>query len=605
MSDNMKAKVYNRLNLGWLGIVAACALIEMIGTLIDEEKLYLNSISLCFNILWFFESLRRSFMIGRRSVNISEEKHIKEQIKVMNKNNSNNLEYINGGKKSCNLKEDDYQRTQIKYFLPPFFISIIFFVSLEPLSMTSAFFPNQIVANDFEGHHEQYEGNGFQTNERYSLVYLMVFRLYSYWSITMHKKLSEFAKRSVLKITKIAIRNPRKFKRRLERVLTYLRWIKYLAPIVGAFNKLKGNASDLHKKIKQNREARTVKKIKKILWQNLSEDELSKQAAIRLQSAFRAWQAREKVKALKLFSLDAKFLAIVKIQCLFRAKAVKVRLKIENKRKQLKDLEMRYNDVTCNLKIHEKTERIKLQQELRSYEKRLKQRKLLLRPDTIFAVTWRTLFVFTILLDILQIFMKEKLGISKGKLSLEDMLKTALLPPPQCAMKEEHKDIRQAFRKLGIILSKIIPVRRVIPGDPFTGLPDVCKPLSFFEEKRIIFIQYFIYYFVHVVSTICFLDVFVSFFTGELNDNNGLLEPKPMFKRWIAPGMLLQLLVNPRMKNVDAILRGFVDSINKIGPTRFVRWLLAFSPVVVYIMSTFSNSVKPIISKLNNRRTKW
>jgi hypothetical protein len=42
--------------------------------------------------------------------------------------------------------------------------------------------------------------------------------------------------------------------------------------------------------------------------------------------------------------------------------------------------------------------------------------------------------------------------------------------------------------------------------------------------------------------TICNLDVFVKVFTGDVDPWTGSLRPRPFVKRWIFPGLLLQLI---------------------------------------------------------------
>merc|ERR1711862_233485 len=73
---------------------------------------------------------------------------------------------------------------------------------------------------------------------------------------------------------------------------------------------------------------------------------------------------------------------------------------------------------------------------------------------------------------------------------------------------------------------------------------------------------------------ICFCDVFVSFFTGELHPNNGTLIPKPFVKRWVVPGLALQLLVNPNLAEVSAFVWRAWTSLLRVGVARALRWFL-------------------------------
>ena len=83
------------------------------------------------------------------------------------------------------------------------------------------------------------------------------------------------------------------------------------------------------------------------------------------------------------------------------------------------------------------------------------------------------------------------------------------------------------------------------------------------------------------ISVICFLDVFVTFFTGELSPDTGVLEPKKFTERWIMPGLMLQLLVNPKMGYVSSLVGCGLTKLLRHGPVRALRWIIAlFYPVV-------------------------
>jgi hypothetical protein len=67
-------------------------------------------------------------------------------------------------------------------------------------------------------------------------------------------------------------------------------------------------------------------------------------------------------------------------------------------------------------------------------------------------------------------------------------------------------------------------------------------------------ISFAINWFLEFLGAVCFLDVFITFFIGRLNEDTGSLEPAPFFQRWIIPGLMLQLLVNPRMDSVATVV---------------------------------------------------
>jgi len=81
-----------------------------------------------------------------------------------------------------------------------------------------------------------------------------------------------------------------------------------------------------------------------------------------------------------------------------------------------------------------------------------------------------------------------------------------------------------------------------------------------------------------LASVISFLDVFITFFTGELSEQTGVLWPKKFFKRWILPGVLLQLLVNPNMKDVAGIIKNFNPVLIQCWTCQIVPHIYCCSP---------------------------
>jgi len=85
---------------------------------------------------------------------------------------------------------------------------------------------------------------------------------------------------------------------------------------------------------------------------------------------------------------------------------------------------------------------------------------------------------------------------------------------------------------------------------------------------------------VPVVNAIFFLDVFITFFTGELASSTGTLIPKPFFTRYIVPGIVLQLIVNPTMIEISQMVKQMIVHAIHIGPSLCFHLLLAVIPFV-------------------------
>mmetsp|Transcript_106868 Transcript_106868/g.217996 ORF Transcript_106868/g.217996 Transcript_106868/m.217996 type:complete len:848 (-) Transcript_106868:426-2969(-) len=87
-----------------------------------------------------------------------------------------------------------------------------------------------------------------------------------------------------------------------------------------------------------------------------------------------------------------------------------------------------------------------------------------------------------------------------------------------------------------------------------------------------------------VVSITCFFDVYVKFFTGEIDLVTGQLRPKLFFRRWIFPGLLLQLLVNPAIGSFSDFFFRVTNIVMLVGPVRVLRWCIAVVVPIVYAL---------------------
>ena len=108
------------------------------------------------------------------------------------------------------------------------------------------------------------------------------------------------------------------------------------------------------------------------------------------------------------------------------------------------------------------------------------------------------------------------------------------------------------------------------------------KPYSTIQESFSELVRYLVKDLLILISIICFLDVVVVFFTGEICEQTGQLIPKKFFTRWLLPGLTLQLLVNPKMLELNAALRRLWRGIHHIGPARVWRWSVVLIEPALY-----------------------
>ena len=150
------------------------------------------------------------------------------------------------------------------------------------------------------------------------------------------------------------------------------------------------------------------------------------------------------------------------------------------------------------------------------------------------------------------------------------------------------------------IASNLFRNKRRIKSVP---LPWYCKSRSYstFISIYSSVIRWSIQSFLDIVGFICFLDVFITFFTGDY-DETGTLVPKPFFKRWILPGLFLQLLVNPTMESTSDVVFRAIEGLIQRGPFRVLRWTLAlFFPLGKLLTRVSSSCWLHLVRKQNEQ----
>ncbi|KAI2502062.1 hypothetical protein MHU86_12381 [Fragilaria crotonensis] len=428
-----------------------------------------------------------------------------------------------------------------------------------------------------------------------------------------------------------AIRSPKRFIRRVRMVLSAIYWFKYLKPLIATGNKLRGNVVDLMRKHRQRRQASQAERIRRLLWvnrlRNLPPEELEREAAIMVQRNFRRQQAAKAVRALQLFQGSRTQWAALIIQHMFRQKLASARARIINKRYELRELQKKrrsFKRQWGTMSVKERRRLYELQDELRNEATQLLNSKMLIRPNTRFAVTWKILFVVCVVFEIsqhavaptLKKYVDEESGepMRIGKVLEQFLIPLETSQWQRCGAKNAPKP-RKAV-KIGCPLVRwLTSVGRRAQGAKSEGsnvnklpFPWFCqKPYSTAHSIFIKIMKMLIYQFLVLVGTVCFLDVFVTFFTGEIDADSGNLRPKPFFSRWVFPGIALQLLVNPQMESISRYVWKFVTFAHRVGPIQMYRWTAAlFYPLVSLVLHLLIFDIwRPIVALSNNTTNRF
>jgi hypothetical protein len=189
----------------------------------------------------------------------------------------------------------------------------------------------------------------------------------------------------------------------------------------------------------------------------------------------------------------------------------------------------------------------------------------LLRPDTHFETLWMMLYVAAVVVEVVK-----AITLGSPKHNAEELL-TRLLLPEDCVA-EEGRFFHGRKRRFLIIGAKA--ETKALPGycthDSWTATLGIATHCAAFLIESFVFL----------VAT---LDVPVRFFTGQLNDETGKLEPTPWWPRWVAPGLAIQLVVNPGWAGLTRVIKGALGFAHESGPCGFTRCLIWLRPLFLWV----------------------
>lgn len=408
------------------------------------------------------------------------------------------------------------------------------------------------------------------------------------------------------KVLYLALRHPFRFHRRLRRFFSAVRWIQYLAPLFATFTKLKANLGNLLSRWHQRREAIRTESVRQRLrrGEECSVYEIRDFCARLIQNKFRRHLAREEFRIINLWKGKKETVAAFKFQSAFLASLSRARMRLDERWQLLhslqeKDKEYRRSITEVKMSVQERRRMYVLQTELEKQTQSWINEQLLLHPNTSFAVIWKIVFVVAVLIEISTLAFQPILAHHKDNatglpLSLKAYLDQQLIPVPvfklsvctglvQTPLRTREWPSILSFAKLTTSY-----VTRLSRSKPVTApRPWYCNGVySRLQAVYIILANLAVHHLFVIFSIVCFVDVYIDFITGEFDGRTGRLVPPPFFARWIFPGLLFQLLINPEMDSVCTFLtRSFVEMMY-FGPVRVLRWTVAlFYPLVLAIQS--------------------
>jgi len=403
------------------------------------------------------------------------------------------------------------------------------------------------------------------SNPRYSLFDVMAFRFYKNSTIFATSKVRS----QIRKELHGAVMSPFKFHGRLRKLLMIPKWAKFLAPLIGTCNKLRGHILDMIRKKHQHVKSKAAQKRWREVMLALSKQSKLERAVLQLQKSFREKRQHTAKRRYELLSSNRCSRMSKRIRRTLLEEHAQARSKLEkieeiNHQRQVR--RQVSQDERTNISKHKQLTR-------------KKNKRLLLSPKTSFAVVWKCVAIICVVLEISQIIFAPMLSGEMTKMPLDKFLSKVLL-----ATGCEEKV------KKAVAPSIVVPFM-----NEFTA--NLCTTSSI-NQTWLAVVRVIATILVPTVNAIFFLDVFITFFTGELTPS-GSLVPKPFFARFILPGIGLQLIVNPTMIAFSKLTKRAIELAIEIGPSLSMHVILAFAPFTVLLYDNILDLVFDFVEKQN------
>jgi hypothetical protein len=200
----------------------------------------------------------------------------------------------------------------------------------------------------------------------------------------------------------------------------------------------------------------------------------------------------------------------------------------------------------------------------------------LISPRTRFSIAWRMTVTNCLLLEIFRLCASWHLSESFS-IPLSQIVGRLLV---------ECKAPVQTNNHLAFIMDQVNHFRRYIYDTiPILGSPPIDIAVCIPSGPQALFILYLGRMLEIFVDGVVFLDIFVWFFTGDIDVDTHAIIPKPFFTRCIIPGTLVQILDHPTLPDLlPGLLRSTLKLSSSIGYSRCIRWILALMPALKIVV---------------------
>ena len=346
---------------------------------------------------------------------------------------------------------------------------------------------------------------------------------------------------------------PKRFYTRIRQLVRWIRHLRFAGPLFRMFLKLQDQLRVFLRTRSQAWQAQT-EKAKRLAQRSMLFEDIR-----RIESLAKVQTALTSVPSQLLNKAQEQATEVGSILARKMEQGKRLKRRLENLKAQVR----RSSSTHPSSDLYDKV--VELTQELTTVSATMMNAHLV-SPYTRFSVVWRIIVTIALLSELSRLFYSYQLS-GTFEVSTTDMF-ASLLAECDRKMSKQFRFLTSRGRKIRALVGKILRF-------PNSELAE-CLP-SRASSKLILLIAGI---WESVIDAVCFIDIFVWFFTGEI-DIDGVVVPKPFFPRCILPGTLVQVLDHPTLPDkLPQLILYSMGAMSAAGYSRIFRWALALCPAM-------------------------
>lgn len=379
-------------------------------------------------------------------------------------------------------------------------------------------------------------------------------------------------------ISHIFKNNPLTLHKRIIQLLNYLSWVRYLAPFIPVCNRMRFHISDIINKRRQQQKSETARRNWSNVLRSITKKQKIEMWVLRMQANFRKKHESRALDAIK--NIQEKRSRMMSVTVHEKMAAL---MNVAKARRARQNTEATFQSkMQTQVSSQEDREHFwRIKKQLK--EMRYRSNKLLLRPSTKFVLTWKIVAILSMLLEVLQLLASRHFFPKTMEIMPLEQSIIAIVPQEIAPCIVGNSDVSNKSKAFSTNLKFLRRIARLRTPDT-----NICLPITSNAWTTIAFMAsiYLSRILVLLIRFISASDVFINFFTGEIDEVTGTIKPKSFFRRWIIPGLLLQLLINPSIEMLFHFIRKVIHfSFVEIGLTRMFYMFTATNCVIRVVVS--------------------